>query len=713
MAIKRQQQAEREREGRDKVQTQLKVTQKGQIVVMHPSGQKVGEGKAVAKPAKLPQASTSSGQKSTLKQSTLPVTKSKKSPGSSSSGGDSSNKPVARGEPEPIRVNVRRTLKEQLTSRIADTPEAVGKLSGDEVTKFATDVEYEMFMLFNKDTGTKYRAKYRSLMFNIKDRKNMSLLEKICGKMITASQLVRMAPEELASQELAQWRENENKHQLEMIKKSELDLLACAKNYVLKTHKGEEVIESRISDRVSLDPSIAVEDVVSVLNDTVTSSSEPGAGGSVAGKDKSQGKGEKGKDGVSSSKSHSSSSSSGSKKKDRDRRSRSRDRHDSRGKSSKHKRKRSRDRRSRSREKEERHRESKRDDRKDKRDRKNVSSSSSKKSSEQKPPQKELKPLVSEKKEDTFNLIDKILKASELIEKTPQEEEEDKKEESKEVKEEPMEKTEILPEPPKKSMSVESDQEPSSTITIPTPPETAFDTEEEFPEDKPSIWSGSINMVDVATFQIAAFSVSGECEMVGKELPPALDIVGRISPETVWEYISKIKKSGNKEILIMQFKAETESEQAKYSALYSYLDSRKRLGVVKTSSSTIKDFYISPLAAHKSLPTVLLPIKGVGFEDNRPDLLLGIIVMIKSGIKRVSTTQVSSKHSKRAALTAAKGQIPAATDNHTPPTSPNPPAVIKPKGLQESRKKLMMILPKQSSKDKAQVPETKTAAPAK
>lgn len=53
---------------------------------------------------------------------------------------------------------------------------------------------------------------------------------------------VRLSPEELASQELAQWRDKEAKHQLELIKKSELDLLAASKTYVLKTHKGEEVI---------------------------------------------------------------------------------------------------------------------------------------------------------------------------------------------------------------------------------------------------------------------------------------------------------------------------------------------------------------------------------------------------------------------------------------------------------------------------------------
>lgn len=45
----------------------------------------------------------------------------------------------------------------------------------------------------------------------------------------------------MASQELAKWREQEAKHQLDMIKKSEIELLNCNRQYVLKTHKGNKV----------------------------------------------------------------------------------------------------------------------------------------------------------------------------------------------------------------------------------------------------------------------------------------------------------------------------------------------------------------------------------------------------------------------------------------------------------------------------------------
>lgn len=54
----------------------------------------------------------------------------------------------------------------------------------------------------------------------------------------------------MASQELARWRERENKHQLDMIKKSELEMLSINRTYVLKTHKGEQVMEDRPSVKV-------------------------------------------------------------------------------------------------------------------------------------------------------------------------------------------------------------------------------------------------------------------------------------------------------------------------------------------------------------------------------------------------------------------------------------------------------------------------------
>lgn len=550
---------------------------------------------------------------------------------------------------ETIRVTVHRLLKEAISQRMSEVTENKhAKLSPDEIESFSADTEREIYHLFSKDIGAKYRAKYRSLVFNIKDRKNDSLFQKICEKTINPSQFVRMSAEELASQQLAQWRENENKHQLEMIKKSELDLLAASKSYVLKTHKGEEVIENKVTDRVTLDPSISVEDVVSILNNsTVSSTSETVDQMSPVKDQRIDTRFDKYLS-VDSSISGSSKlgSTSTSKKKDGHRsrsRDRSQDKHDRKtSASSKHKRKRSREKRSKSRDKrsvdkdrnideksrdKDRDRDAKKKD--DKREREKQKPADSK-ADHKKPSDKVKEPPKPVKKEDNFNLIDKILEAQSTIDRVLRAED-TKKSECKIVNKTVQQQSETsVDQKPKVQSSNESDQEPSSTVTIPTPPEYLFD--KSLNDVESALWAGTITMIDIATFQISVHGVSGDCDSIRNDIPTELDVVGRITPDTVWEYIDKIKKS--KDILLVRLSAATEDDNDAYYVLYKYLYTKKRLGVIKTASRSIKDFYIFPLAAHKSLPSVLQSIEGQGFESGRPDLLLGIIVKTTNAVTK-------------------------------------------------------------------------------
>ncbi|XP_053684780.1 death-inducer obliterator 1-like [Sabethes cyaneus] len=657
-------------------------------------------------------------------------------------------KPAA-GPPagENIRVTVKKTLKEHLIQRTNEqcTSKDTPRLNEHEIDRFAEAIEEEMFALFNKDTGAKYRAKYRSLVFNIKDRKNLSLFQKICEKRIEAKQLVRMTPEELASQELAQWRENENKHQLEMIKKSELDLLACAKNYVLKTHKGEEVIEGKSDDRVRLDPMTSVEDVVAVLNNsTVSSTSEvdstlsPSKDASVRSKDYdfanyggkysagsygsgsatvtgSTGQATSGS-GISASSASASLSSSRKKESRRSRsRSSSRDRRRDRSRSrSKHKRRRSRshdrhgsrerdrdrdrDRerdRDRGRERERsRHRDHKSDYKsehrsdhkkyepkevRDKdRDKEKVTGDGSK-DVEVVAPEKDKNEALGKavevkkpsKKADnrslqleSYNLVDQILASTDGSDGRKLKEDDSSgksgKGESRERRNSPV--------------ADEQDQQPTSTVTIPTPPHsTSFDSDSpkaDFISNIPSDvtedarkkalfvhWTGNVHMIDLATVEMSMRSVSGDIEDVAKDFSEDLTICGTIKPEIVWEYIGQIRKSPSKEVCLVRLHS---SEKTAYYTLYSHLLSRKRYSVIKSPSKSIKDFYIFPLPAEQMVPMILKPLRGVGIieGDKKPDLLLGIIVKIQS--QRVGSTSTvkgtsSAKASRRATKASSGG----------------------------------------------------------
>lgn len=101
---------------------------------------------------------------------------------------DTPDKRARMSSEDPIRDNVRKALQEQISQRMAESDGP--KFNEDEIVEFANETENELHELFNRDVGMKYKAKYRSLMFNIKDRKNLSLWEKICERVITPKQLV-------------------------------------------------------------------------------------------------------------------------------------------------------------------------------------------------------------------------------------------------------------------------------------------------------------------------------------------------------------------------------------------------------------------------------------------------------------------------------------------------------------------------------------------
>lgn len=663
-----------------KIQTTLKFDADKKMTYVHNAKQGAGSKKPTT-PTQTKTSHNNTGKvdsspsgKNTPKGPTTPTHKTHQTAAGAQSGRkrqhSESKTPVSNNssstDKEPIRENVRKTLAEQLTLRTAEiTDKNASRLTADEIKGFVTSTEAEIFTMFGHDTNNKYRAKYRSLMFNIKDRKNQTLFQKICNKTIQPKQLVRMSPEELASQELAKWRENENKHQLEMITKSELDMLACAKSYVLKSHKGEEVIESN-TDRVTFDPATAVQDVVSVLNNSNAGSGETNESTNLLTplviKDN---RFEKylSVDSSSNASSGSGHKSSNSRKKDSRRsRSRSKDRHDHSRSSTKHKRKRSRDRRSRSRDKDER-KERTRDRDRDRergrvkerdRDRKEHSHSDKKKddkkerssktrhydSTKEKKVEKDERPQPKVvRKEESYNLIDKIIEAESTIDRIINADKRSELKAESNVKPESDTKSEaemksesnqndqwstLVKKYPTTAGSSESDQEPSSTVTIPTPPDYMYQTESEDVKESKIIWSGTISMVDIATFNISASVFSGDASSL--EFPDELDIVGRIAPETVWDYINKIKSI--KDVIVIRFAPMSDDDQSAYDTLLEYLDSRKRHGVIKPIPTFIKDFYIFPLPAYKSLPSVLQSGKGNKFELNRPDLLIGVIVPV-------------------------------------------------------------------------------------
>ncbi|XP_051507714.1 PHD finger protein 3-like isoform X2 [Myxocyprinus asiaticus] len=138
-----------------------------------------------------------------------------------------------------IRRSVRDSLEEILLKRLKESDL---KISSDRPAELARKTEKELFALF-QGVDSKYKNKYRSLTFNLKDAKNNVLFKRVLKGEVSPADLVRMTGEELASKELAAWRQRENRHTIEMIEKEQRE--AERRPITKITHKGEIEIENQ------------------------------------------------------------------------------------------------------------------------------------------------------------------------------------------------------------------------------------------------------------------------------------------------------------------------------------------------------------------------------------------------------------------------------------------------------------------------------------
>jgi hypothetical protein len=89
---------------------------------------------------------------------------------------------MAKSDLEATRSISRSSLKEAMWSRCTEandveTEEAI-------VEQVAKEIEKSLFSLYKYDVGSKYKNKYRSLIFNIKDPKNPGLFRVIITKQL-------------------------------------------------------------------------------------------------------------------------------------------------------------------------------------------------------------------------------------------------------------------------------------------------------------------------------------------------------------------------------------------------------------------------------------------------------------------------------------------------------------------------------------------------
>ncbi|XP_063772820.1 PHD finger protein 3 isoform X2 [Pseudophryne corroboree] len=437
---------------------------------------------------------------------------------------------------DQIRQSVRHSLKDILVKRLS---ESTSKIPAERATKVSAKIEKELFS-FYRDTDSKYKNKYRSLMFNLKDPKNNVLYKRVLRGDITPEHLIKMTPEELASRELAAWRQRENRHTIEMIEKEQREV---ERRPITKiTHKGEIEIES---DAPMKEPEVM--DTEEPVAKPVEKEEELQKDTDIPVESTS--------DTTAQHKNHL------------------------------------------------------------------FDLNCKICTGRMAPPAEDLSPKKvkvsvdimrkhSDEADNTTDAPSSVALNINILEA-------DK------------------PESPKETFFSVASSEPFN-ITDTAEDESTFLARLNY------IWKGYLNMPSVAKFIIKAYPVSGSLEHLTEDLPESIQVGGRISPQTVWDYVEKIKASGTKETCVIRFSPETEEDQISYTLLYSYFSSRKRYGVVANNMRLVKDMYLIPLGASEKIPHFFVPFDGPGLEARRPNLLLALIIRQK--VKRQHSTNPDDEH---------------------------------------------------------------------
>ncbi|KAM6997058.1 uncharacterized protein phf3 [Tautogolabrus adspersus] len=428
-----------------------------------------------------------------------------------------SKKPVS---VEAIRRSVRDSLKEILIQRLKESDLSISVERASEVAK---KTERELFHLY-KDTDNKYKNKYRSLMFNLKDTKNNVLFKKVLKGEISPGNLIRLSPEELASKELAAWRQRENRHTIEMIEKEQREV---ERRPITKiTHKGEIEIESQ-------EPAKAPEpaEVMSPPKAAEVSAEKPP---NTPEQTEECTKTEK--DTTNQHKSH-------------------------------------------------------------------LFDLHCKICTGRMAPPAEEAPT-------------KVVKVATTVVRRQSTKAEETKSTAPPAMDDDLHLT-VLEE---SLRNAQSGYEGRLDHTA------GRDEQAAFLSNLKSLWHGLINMHCVAKFVTKAFPVSGILDHLTDDLPDRIQVGGRISPQIVWDYLEKIRATGTKEVCLIRFAPETEEDEISYTLLYAYFSSRRRFGVVSNNLKEVKDMYLIPLGATEKVPHQLVPFDGPGLENNRGNLLLGLII---------------------------------------------------------------------------------------
>lgn len=200
---------------------------------------------------------------------------------------------------------------------------------------------------------------------------------------------------------------------------------------------------------------------------------------------------------------------------------------------------------------------------------------------------------------------------------------------------------------------------------------------------RPVVWEGCLSMHQVAKFaakavQIGGREVFGSLGGGGSRRPAWIDILtkdisvdGRIGVAAVETYVSQQAQSATKEIVVLRFETQeptplpSDRHGVEFDKLFEYFYAKQRNGVVPQRNRRVKDMYLVPMAAKDPLPGYLRDLVGddASVRGTVPkDCLLGVLVLNKEPShshphqSQTRRAQPSSLSSQSRSITSTSGR---------------------------------------------------------
>ncbi|KAF8948313.1 hypothetical protein BGZ47_005615 [Haplosporangium gracile] len=225
---------------------------------------------------------------------------------------------------------------------------------------------------------------------------------------------------------------------------------------------------------------------------------------------------------------------------------------------------------------------------------------------------------------------------------------------------EPLENSYLPREPSPYSPSPPGSPAVHSTTPLDSPPPFLLEDVQRAPQmnsmdhgarhKRPTVWEGCLSMHQVAKFSAKAVQIGGRklldsqgggasrrlawSEVLTKDI----SVDGRIGIAAVENYVGKQAQSATKEVVVLKFEAQESSllssdlQRIEFDKLFEYFYAKQRNGVVPQRNRHVKDMYLVPMAAKDPLPGYLCEMvdNDASVRGTAPaNCLLGVLVLNK------------------------------------------------------------------------------------